>query len=58
MLKEQVESLDHHVAGLATDILDAGLLPVVVGGGHNNSFGLLSAVKASTGKVLVLNNFV
>lgn len=50
LLKLQVEALDSHVVSITRDILDAGLVPVAVGGGHNNSFGLISAVKASTGK--------
>ena len=50
MLKRQVEALDSHVVEIATTLMKVGLVPIVVGGGHNNSFGLLTSVRASTGK--------
>jgi formiminoglutamase len=49
-LRHNVQQLDKRVIQLATEILDAGLEPIVIGGGHNNAYGLLMAVKASTGK--------
>jgi len=40
-LREKVKSIDHRVAGLIKKIVEAGKTPIVIGGGHNNAYGLL-----------------
>lgn len=47
-LRQSVSKLDNMVTSVVTDIIKAGLEPIVIGGGHNNAFGLLSAIKAAT----------
>ncbi|MBT1446417.1 formimidoylglutamase [Shewanella sp. JM162201] len=44
-LRQAVASMDERVTAVASAIMDAGLEPIVIGGGHNNAFGLLMAVK-------------
>ena len=49
-LRELVAVLDKRVATVAQSILAAGLCPVVIGGGHNNSFPLLQALADTSGQ--------
>lgn len=49
-LRELVAMLDQRVADVAQAIFTAGLMPLVIGGGHNNSYPLLKALASSTGK--------
>ena len=56
LLRDQVALLDERVIAVATLIMDAELEPIVIGGGHNNAFGLLMATKASTGKAAAAVN--
>ena len=44
----QVASLDNAVCIITQQIIAAGLEPIVIGGGHNNAFGLLSGLKSAT----------
>ncbi|WP_028766629.1 MULTISPECIES: formimidoylglutamase [Shewanella] len=46
-LRDQVAKLDERVITVLTSIFDSGLEPIVIGGGHNNAYGLLMAAKAS-----------
>ncbi|WP_298771504.1 formimidoylglutamase [uncultured Shewanella sp.] len=46
-LREHVEQLDERVISILTPIIAAGLEPIVIGGGHNNAYGLLMATKAA-----------
>ncbi|WP_299007274.1 formimidoylglutamase [uncultured Shewanella sp.] len=46
-LREHVEQLDERVINVLTPIIAAGLEPIVIGGGHNNAYGLLMATKAA-----------
>ena len=50
ILRENVARLDERVTEIAIQIMEAGLEPIVIGGGHNNAFGLLMATKTTTGK--------
>lgn len=42
-LRNMCSLIDQEVASLALSILQAGKVPIVIGGGHNNSYGLLKA---------------
>ncbi|GIU45156.1 formimidoylglutamase HutG [Shewanella colwelliana] len=46
-LRANVEQLDERVIAIASDIISAGLEPIVIGGGHNNAYGLLMAAKTT-----------
>lgn len=46
-LRDNVEKLDQRVIQLLSVVFSAGLEPIVIGGGHNNAYGLLMAAKAS-----------
>ncbi|MGI2260259.1 formimidoylglutamase [Shewanella sp. GXUN23E] len=48
-LRDSVARLDEAVTEVITALLNAGLEPVVIGGGHNNAFGLLRALAQSHG---------
>ncbi|AAN57170.2 formimidoylglutamase [Shewanella oneidensis MR-1] len=45
-LRAAVEQLDERVINIVRAILDAGLEPILIGGGHNNAYGLLMAASA------------
>ena len=55
-LREMVELIDKEVSFLVSQIIRAGKIPIVIGGGHNNSYGLIkgSAI-AYNSKVNALN---
>ncbi|GGP49428.1 formimidoylglutamase [Shewanella saliphila] len=48
-LRQTTAELDQLVIDAATQLFTAGLEPIVIGGGHNNAYGLLMAIKAYTG---------
>lgn len=48
-LRQATAKLDDLVIDATTHILQAGLEPIVIGGGHNNAYGLLMATKAHSG---------
>ncbi|MGI2174178.1 formimidoylglutamase [Shewanella ulleungensis] len=48
-LRQATAELDQLVIEATTHILQAGLEPIVIGGGHNNAYGLLMATKAYNG---------
>lgn len=48
-LRKLVETLDTRVLQVATAIFAADLYPIIIGGGHNNSLPLLSALASVTG---------
>lgn len=49
-LRELVAMLDSRVADVTQAILAAGLFPLVIGGGHNNSYPLLQALSRASGQ--------
>ena len=49
-LRQLLEVLDHRVATVVQAIFDAGLLPVVIGGGHNNSYPIIKALSQASGQ--------
>jgi formiminoglutamase len=55
-LRALVSSLDGRVTEVVTDIVTAGKVPVIIGGGHNNSYGNIKGASQSLGKkVSVIN---
>ncbi|ESP94078.1 MULTISPECIES: formimidoylglutamase [Pseudoalteromonas] len=56
-LRVLCEELDVRVSAVLKAIFDAGLEPIVIGGGHNNSFGLLQALSHSQQKQCQAINF-
>ena len=50
LLRQLVAELDERLAAVAQAIFSAGLLPLVVGGGHNNSYPLLKALATVSGQ--------
>ena len=50
LLRQLVSKLDQRVAAVAKAIFAAGLYPLIIGGGHNNSYPLLQALSQSSGK--------
>lgn len=55
-LRQATQALDGQVIKLVSSIISAGLEPIVIGGGHNNAFGLLMAAKASLGEPMAAVN--
>lgn len=51
-----VEELDELVATHVTEILANGLIPIVIGGGHNNAFPLIKAVSEHENKAISVVN--
>lgn len=55
-LRELCSLIDLEVSELALQILKAGKVPIVIGGGHNNSYGLIKASAQLNGEAInVLN---
>lgn len=55
-LGELVSQIDHKVSQVLYEIILAGKFPIVIGGGHNNSFGnLMGASKALNEKINCIN---
>ena len=46
-LRNHVDQLDERVIQVLSAVFSAGLEPIVIGGGHNNAYGLLMAAKAT-----------
>ena len=44
-LRQATAELDDQVIAVLTQVFAAGLEPIVIGGGHNNAYGLLTAAK-------------
>jgi len=55
-LRERVALMDQRLIEAVTPIIAAGLEPIVIGGGHNNAFGLLMSVKGALGKAAAAVN--
>lgn len=51
-----VEQLDDIVSAWAKEVAEAGGIPVVIGGGHNNAFGLIKGVGMGRGRQLAVVN--
>lgn len=57
LLRELVETCDLRVKQSIAQVLEAGLIPIVIGGGHNNSFPILQALHAHVKKQIQVWNF-
>lgn len=56
VLREQVEELDEFVLETVKPIIEAGKVPIVIGGGHNNAYPLMKAAsQVQGGPVEVIN---
>ncbi|NRD72308.1 formimidoylglutamase [Shewanella sp. VB17] len=55
-LRANVEYLDERVIEISRQIMAAGLEPIVIGGGHNNAYGLLMAAKQTYNKKIAAVN--
>ncbi|MCK8045793.1 formimidoylglutamase [Shewanella sp. 1CM18E] len=55
-LREQVSNLDERVIKVLSAVFESGLEPIVIGGGHNNAYGLLMAAKTSFKRPLAAVN--
>jgi formiminoglutamase len=51
-----VEELDELVAAQVAEILANGLIPIVIGGGHNNAFPIIKAVSEHENKAISVVN--
>ena len=56
-LGELVTQIDHKVAEVVKAIVAAGKFPIIIGGGHNNSFGNLKGTSEGLEKALNCINF-
>ena len=56
-LGKLVERLDEKVAGSIQKIIEAGKFPIIIGGGHNNSYGNLKGAFHAFGKAINCLNF-
>lgn len=49
-LRKMCEEIDRRVEEVATKVFQCGLIPIVIGGGHNNAYPLLKAAAQTIGK--------
>ena len=56
-LGELVTQIDHKVTMVLKEIIAAGKFPIVIGGGHNNSYGNLMGTSTALGKKVNCINF-
>jgi formiminoglutamase len=55
-LRALVSELDDLVVAWATEVAESGGIPIVIGGGHNNAFGLIKGVSLGRGQQLAVSN--
>lgn len=51
-LRQLCAALDQRVCAVLKPIFDAGITPIVIGGGHNNAYPLLQALSLSSGQAV------
>ena len=56
-LSEIISEIDKEVSHIVCSILSAGKVPVIVGGGHNNSYGNIKGAALAKGKPINAVNF-
>lgn len=56
-LMELVEALDKEVSHIVCQIIAAGKIPIVIGGGHNNAYGNIKGAALAKGKPVNAVNF-
>jgi len=54
---ELVETIDREVSHIIFNIVKAGKIPIVIGGGHNNSYGNIKGTALAKGKSINAINF-
>jgi formiminoglutamase len=57
LLRKGVEKIDDTVSIIIKEVLQLGLCPIVIGGGHNNAFPIIRAVSQFLQKPLGVLNF-
>ncbi len=55
--RKLVEELDLFVESIISPLILKGLIPIVIGGGHNNAFPLIKSVSKIVGKPISVINF-
>lgn len=56
-LGELVSQIDHQVSKIIQYIVAAGKFPIIIGGGHNNSYGILNGTSTALQKPINCVNF-
>ncbi|BBN82801.1 formimidoylglutamase HutG [Pseudoalteromonas sp. A25] len=56
-LRELCDQLDARIAGVLNKVFAAGLEPIIIGGGHNNCYGILQALSKASGEPCHAINF-
>ncbi|WP_242119164.1 formimidoylglutamase [Aestuariivivens sediminicola] len=52
-----VENIDNHVTNLVYQIVRAGKIPIIIGGGHNNAYGNIKGTSLGLNKAINAINF-
>lgn len=55
--RKKVSEIDKDVTFLVSQIVKAGKVPIVIGGGHNNAYGCIKGTALATGKPINVINF-
>ncbi len=55
-MRDRVALLDDFVQRIVTPIMEAGKIPIVIGGGHNNAYPLINAASAVLGEPIDVVN--
>ena len=55
--RKLVELIDKEVVEIVHDIVKAGKIPLIIGGGHNNSYGNIKGTSLALGKMINAINF-
>lgn len=56
-LFELVQSIDKEVCHLVAQVVSAGKIPILIGGGHNNAYGNIKGTALAKGKAIHAINF-
>ena len=56
-MSDLVVAIDKEVAHIITQIVKAGKIPIIIGGGHNNSYGNIKGTALAKGKSINAINF-
>lgn len=56
-LSQLVEKIDKEVSHIVFNIIKAGKIPIIIGGGHNNSYGNIKGTALAKGKPINAINF-
>lgn len=56
-LSQLVEIIDKEVSHIVFNIVKAGKIPIIIGGGHNNSYGNIKGTALAKGKAINAVNF-